>query len=108
MKSTQLISHIRKIRTSHSFKVALKVGIILAPQLVLVILGFMYEQQSHALTTICTSNELVGAPVDPRYGGGSEVGCFKEEAFEEQRDFTKVVAGLTLIPSSIVSFKITQ
>lgn len=110
MKSSQLTNRIKKIVSSHSFKTACRIGIVLAPQLVLVICGFIYGEQIHALINrnLYIGNELVEAPVDPRYGSGSEVGCLTDFGYDTARDLSKTITALSIIPSSFISFKITK
>lgn len=50
----------KKIASSRAFRVASRVGFLLAPQLVLMAFG-VYDQVAHA-------QGLVGAPVDPATG----------------------------------------
>ena len=64
----------KKIAASHSFKVASRLGFLLAPQLVLMAFG-VYDQAAHA-------QGLVGAPVDPRYGQSNEVGQLADYGYD--------------------------
>jgi hypothetical protein len=82
----------KKITSSRTFKVASRVGFLMAPQLVLIALG-VYDQVAHA-------QGLVGAPVDPRYGQSNEVG------YDTARDISRVVTALSTVPSSMAGMKI--
>ncbi len=55
--ATTIKSLVKKVASSRHFKVAPRVGFLLAPQLVLMAIG-VYDQAAHA-------QGLVGAPVDP-------------------------------------------
>lgn len=84
--------------SSRAFRVATRVGIVLAPQLVLMALG-AYDQVAHA-------QGLVGAPVDPRYGQSNEVGQLADYGYDTARDISRVVTALSTIPSSLAGMKI--
>ena len=88
----------KKISSSHSFKVASRVGFLLAPQLVLLAIG-VYDQAAHA-------QGLVGAPVDPRYGQSNEVGQLADFGYDTARDVSRVVTALSTVPSSLAGMKI--
>ena len=88
----------QSIVKSRSFKVAARVGIMLAPQLVLLALG-VYDQCAHA-------QGLVGAPVDPRYGQSNEVGQLADYGYDCARDISRVVTAMSTIPSSLAGMKI--
>ncbi|MBK9622851.1 MAG: hypothetical protein IPO31_27050 [Candidatus Obscuribacter sp.] len=95
---TKVTSLAKKIAASHSFKVATRVGFLLAPQLVLMAIG-VYDQAAHA-------QGLVGAPVDPRYGQSNEVGQLADYGYDTARDISRVVTALSTIPSSLAGMKI--
>ncbi|HEY9784537.1 MAG TPA: hypothetical protein V6D17_03975 [Candidatus Obscuribacterales bacterium] len=88
----------KKIVSSRSFKVASRVGFLLAPQLVLMAIG-VYDQVAHA-------QGLVGAPVDPRYGQSNEVGQLADFGYDTARDISRVVTALSTVPSSMAGMKI--
>ena len=88
----------KKITSSSAFKVACRVGFLLAPQLVLMAIG-VYDQVAHA-------QGLVGAPVDPRYGQSNEVGQLADFGYDTARDISRVVTALSTIPSSMAGMKI--
>ncbi len=88
----------KKITSSSTFKVACRVGFLLAPQLVLMAIG-VYDQVAHA-------QGLVGAPVDPRYGQSNEVGQLADFGYDTARDISRVVTALSTIPSSMAGMKI--
>lgn len=88
----------KKIASSREFKVACRVGMLLAPQLVLMAIG-VYDQVAHA-------QGLVGAPVDPRYGQSNEVGQLADFGYDTARDISRVVTALSTIPSSMAGMKI--
>ncbi len=88
----------KKIVSSSAFKVACRVGFLLAPQLVLMAIG-VYDQVAHA-------QGLVGAPVDPRYGQSNEVGQMADFGYDTARDISRVVTALSTIPSSMAGMKI--
>jgi hypothetical protein len=88
----------KKITSSRTFKVAARVGFLLAPQLVLMAIG-VYDQVAHA-------QGLVGAPVDPRYGQSNEVGQLADFGYDTARDISRVVTALSTIPSSMAGMKI--
>lgn len=88
----------KKIASSTKFKVACRVGFLLAPQLVLMAIG-VYDQVAHA-------QGLVGAPVDPRYGQSNEVGQLADFGYDTARDISRVVTALSTIPSSMAGMKI--
>jgi len=88
----------QKIQSSRGFKVACRVGFLLAPQLVLMAIG-VYDQVAHA-------QGLVGAPVDPRYGQSNEVGQLADFGYDTARDISRVVTALSTIPSSMAGMKI--
>jgi len=95
---TKVTSLAKKIAASKNFKVASRVGFLLAPQLVLMALG-VYDQAAHA-------QGLVGAPVDPRYGQSNEVGQLADYGYDCARDISRVVTALSTIPSSLAGMKI--
>jgi hypothetical protein len=95
---TKVTSLAKKIAASKHFKVATRVGFLLAPQLVLLALG-VYDQAAHA-------QGLVGAPVDPRYGQSNEVGQLADYGYDCARDISRVVTALSTIPSSLAGMKI--
>ena len=95
---TKLTSLANKIAASHNFKVASRVGFLLAPQLVLLAFG-VYDQAAHA-------QGLVGAPTDPRYGQSNEVGQLADYGYDCARDISRVVTALSTIPSSLAGMKI--
>ncbi len=88
----------KKLLASRMFKVAARVGFLLAPQLALLALG-VYDQAVHA-------QGLVGAPVDPRYGQSNEVGQLADFGYDTARDISRVVTALSTIPSSMAGMKI--
>lgn len=88
----------KKMISSRAFKVATRVGILLAPQLVLMAIG-VYDQVAHA-------QGLVGAPVDPRYGQSNEVGQLADYGYDCARDVSRVVTALSTVPSSLAGMKI--
>jgi hypothetical protein len=88
----------KKVTASHGFKVATRIGFLLAPQLVLMAIG-VYDQAAHA-------QGLVGAPVDPRYGQSNEVGQIADFGYDEARDISRVVTALSTVPSSLAGMKI--
>lgn len=88
----------KKITSSRVFKVACRVGFLLAPQLVLMAIG-VYDHVAHA-------QGLVGAPVDPRYGQSNEVGQMADFGYDTARDISRVVTALSTIPSSMAGMKI--
>jgi hypothetical protein len=95
---TKVTSLAKKIAASRNFKVATRVGFLLAPQLVLLALG-VYDQAAHA-------QGLVGAPTDPRYGQSNEVGQLADYGYDCARDISRVVTALSTIPSSLAGMKI--
>jgi hypothetical protein len=95
---TNLKALTKKIASSRSAKVAARVGILVAPQLVLVAFG-VYDQAVHA-------QGLVGAPVDPRYGQSNEVGMLADYGYDTARDVSRVVTALSTVPSSLAGMKI--
>jgi hypothetical protein len=88
----------KKTVSSRAFRVAARVGILLAPQLVLMAFG-VYDQAVHA-------QGLVGAPVDPRYGQSNEVGQLADYGYDTARDISRVVTALSTVPSSLAGMKI--
>ena len=98
MATKKLTKLTKKITSSHSFKVATRVGILLAPQLLLMAFG-IYDQAAHA-------QGLVGAPVDPRYGQSNEVGQLADFGYDTARDVSRVVTALSTVPSSLAGMKI--
>ena len=88
----------KKIVSSRTFKVASRVGFLMAPQLALIALG-VYDQVAHA-------QGLVGAPVDPRYGQSNEVGQMADFGYDTARDISRVVTALSTVPSSMAGMKI--
>jgi hypothetical protein len=88
----------KKTVSSRAFRVACRVGILLAPQLVLIAFG-VYDQVAHA-------QGLVGAPVDPRYGQSNEVGQLADYGYDTARDISRVVTALSTVPSSLAGMKI--
>jgi len=95
---TSIKSLSKKISSSLAFKVACRVGFLLAPQLVLMAIG-VYDSVAHA-------QGLVGAPVDPRYGQSNEVGQMADFGYDTARDISRVVTALSTIPSSMAGMKI--
>jgi hypothetical protein len=95
---TKLSTLTKKALSSRAFRVASRVGILLAPQLVLMAFG-VYDQVAHA-------QGLVGAPVDPRYGQSNEVGQLADYGYDTARDISRVVTALSTIPSSLAGMKI--
>ncbi|MBX9939986.1 MAG: hypothetical protein K2Y32_12070 [Candidatus Obscuribacterales bacterium] len=95
---TKLSSLAKKIAATHSFKVATRVGFLLAPQLVLMALG-VFDQAAHA-------QGLVGQGVDPRYGQSNEVGMLADYGYDTARDISRVVTALSTVPSSLAGMKI--
>ncbi|MCB9469718.1 MAG: hypothetical protein H6677_15730 [Candidatus Obscuribacterales bacterium] len=98
MATKKITKLAKKITSSHSFKVATRVGILLAPQLLLMAFG-IYDQAAHA-------QGLVGAPVDPRYGQSNEVGQLADFGYDTARDVSRVVTALSTVPSSLAGMKI--
>lgn len=95
---TSIKSLSKKITASRAFKVASRVGFLLAPQLVLIAIG-VCDQAAHA-------QGLVGAPVDPRYGQSNEVGQLADYGYDTARDLSRVVTALSTVPSSLAGMKI--
>ncbi|MBX9690332.1 MAG: hypothetical protein K2X27_26700 [Candidatus Obscuribacterales bacterium] len=93
-----MVTNLKKLTSSRAFRVAARVGILLAPQLVLMAFG-VYDQVAHA-------QGLVGAPVDPRYGQSNEVGQLADYGYDTARDISRVVTALSTIPSSLAGMKI--
>ncbi len=89
---------LKNIASSRSFKVACRVGFLMAPQLLLMAFG-VYDQASHA-------QGLVGAPVDPRFGQSNEVGQLADYSYDTARDVSRVVTALSTVPSSLAGMKI--
>lgn len=89
---------IKKITSTRAFKVATRVGFLLAPQLLLMAFG-IYDQAANA-------QGLVGAPVDPRYGQSNEVGMLADYGYDTARDVSRVVTALSTVPSSLAGMKI--
>ena len=98
MATKKITKLAKKITSSHSFKVATRVGILLAPQLLLMAFG-IYDQAAHA-------QGLVGAPVDPRYGQSNEVGQLADFGYDTARDVSRVMTALSTVPSSLAGMKI--
>ena len=98
MPETTNFKLLTKIIASHSFKVATRVAVMAAPQLLLLTLG-IYDQAVHA-------QGLVGAPVDPRYGQSNEVGQLADYGYDTARDISRVVTALSTVPSSLAGMKI--
>ena len=73
-----------------AFKVAVRLGFLLAPQFLLAING-VYEHAVHA-------QGLVGAPVDPRYGQSNEVGEMADYGYDWTRDCSRAATALSTIP----------
>jgi hypothetical protein len=96
--ATTIKSLAKKVASSRHFKVASRVGFLLAPQLVLMAIG-VYDQAAHA-------QGLVGAPVDPRYGQSNEVGQLADFGYDTARDISRVVTALSTVPSSMAGMKI--
>ena len=84
--------------SSRALNVARRVAFLMAPQLILMVLG-VYDQAVHA-------QGLVGAPVDPRFGQSNEVGQMADQAYDTARDISRVVTALATIPSSLAGMKI--
>ena len=95
---SNLNSLMKKTVSSRAFRVACRVGILLAPQIVLLAFG-VYDQVAHA-------QGLVGAPVDPRYGQSNEVGQLADYGYDTARDISRVVTALSTVPSSLAGMKI--
>lgn len=95
---TKLTGLKKKITSSIAFKVACRVGFLLAPQLVLMAIG-VYDQVAHA-------QGLVGAPVDPRYGQSNEVGQLADFGYDAARDVSRITTALSTVPSSVAGMKI--
>ncbi len=95
---TKFTSLTKKLFSSRALRVAARVGILLAPQLVLIAFG-VYDQAAHA-------QGLVGAPVDPRYGQSNEVGMLADYGYDSARDISRVVTALSTVPSSLAGMKI--
>lgn len=95
---TKFKSLTKKLASSRALKVAARVGVLLAPQLVLIAFG-VYDQAAHA-------QGLVGAPVDPRYGQSNEVGMLADYGYDTARDISRVVTALSTVPSSLAGMKI--
>jgi len=95
---TNIKSLSKKVFASRAFKVASRVAILLAPQLVLIAIG-VYDQVAHA-------QGLVGAPVAPRYGQSNEVGMLADYGYDTARDISRVVTALSTVPSSMAGMKI--
>ena len=96
--ATSIKSITKKVISSRAFKVATRVGFLLAPQLVLLAIG-VYDQVAHA-------QGLVGAPVDPRYGQSNEVGQMADFGYDTARDVSRVVTAVSTVPSSLAGMKI--
>lgn len=94
----KLITLAKKVAASRAVKVAARVGVLLAPQLVLIAFG-VCDQAVHA-------QGLVGAPVDPRYGQSNEVGMLADYGYDTARDVSRVVTALSTVPSSLAGMKI--
>ena len=94
---TKLTNLAKKFSSSRAARVAARVGILLAPQLVLIAFG-VYDQAVHA-------QGLVGAPVDPRYGQSNEVGMLADYGYDTARDVSRVVTALSTVPSSLAGMK---
>jgi hypothetical protein len=88
----------KKVSSSPAFKVACRVGFLLAPQLLLIAIG-VYDQVAHA-------QGLVGPPVDPRYGQSNEVGQLADFGYDSARDISRIATALSTIPSSVAGMKI--
>jgi hypothetical protein len=88
----------KKITAAPAFKVATRVGFLLAPQLLLMAFG-VYDHAVHA-------QGLVGAPVDPRFGQSNEVGQLADYGYDTARDISRVVTALATVPSSMAGMKI--
>lgn len=89
---------LKSLKESRTLKVAARVGLLLAPQLLLMAFG-VYDQVAHA-------QGLVGAPVDPRYGQSNEVGMLADYGYDTARDVSRVVTALSTVPSSLAGMKI--
>ncbi len=96
--ATSIKSKYKKVVSSRIFKVAARVGFLLAPQLVLLAIG-VYDHAANA-------QGLVGAPVDPRYGQSNEVGQMADFGYDTARDISRVVTAMSTIPSSMAGMKI--
>jgi hypothetical protein len=96
--ATSIKSTLKKVVSSRAFKIAGRVGFLLAPQLVLFAIG-VYDHAAHA-------QGLVGAPVDPRYGQSNEVGQLADFGYDTARDISRVVTALSTVPSSLAGMKI--
>src|ERR1700722_11549670 len=95
---TKITSLKKTIASSRTFKVATRVGFLLAPQLLLMAFG-VYDHAAHA-------QGLVGAPVDPRFGQSNEVGQMADYGYDTARDISRVVTALSTVPSSLAGMKI--
>ena len=89
----------KKVVASRAFKVASRVGFMLAPQLVLFAFG-VYDHAAHA------SGGLVGAAVDPAFGQANEVGMLADYGYDTARDISRVVTALSTVPCSMAGMKI--
>jgi len=98
MATSKLKQLAKKVTSSHSFKVASRVGFLFAPQIALIAFG-VYDQAAHA-------QGLVGAPVDPRYGQSNEVGQLADFGYDTARDISRVVTAMSTVPSSLAGMKI--
>jgi hypothetical protein len=88
----------KKTVSSRAFRVACRVGILLAPQVALMAFG-VYDQVAHA-------QGLVGAPVDPRFGQSNEVGQLADYGYDTARDISRVVTALSTVPASLAGMKV--
>ncbi len=81
-----------------ALKVAMRVGMILLPQLFLLVLG-SFDQAAHA-------QGLLGHPVDPRFGQPDEVGQLSDYGYDTARDISRVFTALATIPSAMAGLKV--
>lgn len=95
-----LISRIKKAGSSRAFRVACRVGIILAPQLVLMALGIVDQ--------VACAQGLVGAPVDPRYGQSNEVGQLADYGYDTARDISRVVTAISTVPCALTGMRMAM
>lgn len=85
---------------SHARKVAARTLLLLAPHLVLFLIGVLEHPAS--------AQGLVGAPVDPRYGQSNEVGQIADYGYDMARDCSRVITALSTIPATMAGAKIVH
>ncbi|HEY9730909.1 MAG TPA: hypothetical protein V6C89_03305 [Drouetiella sp.] len=85
---------------SYAKKVAARTILIMAPNLVLLLIGFLEHPAS--------AQGLVGAPVDPRYGQSNEVGQISDYGYDMARDCCRVITALSTIPATMAGAKIVH